>query len=158
MDAPTKEDRITAIHEAGHAVAAIRAGLVFDFVTAIPDDELDLEGQLHWTELTASGVVAESPHLHAVVLLAGPCAEARVRGLRADRMLGGVAATGDREGLATLGLTDEQFLAATRDALALIEKDWPIIESVAGELEQGYDLEYDEVAEIVAEHDEGTAG
>jgi hypothetical protein len=152
------ENRITAIHEAAHAVAAIRAGLVFDFVTAIPDEELELDGQLHWTDLTASGTVVESPHLHAIVLLAGPCAEARVRNLRADRVLSGVAASGDREGLASLGLTEQQFLDATRDTLAMLEKDWPIIEDVAGELEQGYDLEFDEVAEIVAEHDEGAAG
>jgi hypothetical protein len=152
------ETRITAIHEAAHAVAAIRAGLVFDFVTAIPDEELELEGQLHWTDLTSSGTVVESPHLHAIVLLAGPCAEARVRNLRADRVLSGVAASGDREGLASLGLTEQQFLDATRDALAMLEKDWPIIEDVAGELEQGYDLEFDEVAQIVAEHDERAAG
>jgi hypothetical protein len=142
--------RITAIHEAAHAVAAIRAGLVFDFVTAIPDDELELDGELHWTDLTASGTVVESPHLHAVVLLAGPCAEARERGLRADRVFSGVAASGDREAVAALGLSEDQFLAATRDALALIDKDWAVIEKVAAELEQGYDLEFEEVEAIVA--------
>lgn len=141
--------RVTAIHEAAHAVAAIRAGLVFEFVTAIPDEDLELEGELHWTDLTASGTVVESPHLHAVVLLAGPCAEARERGLRADRVLSGVAASGDREGLASLGLSEEQFLAATRETLALIERDWPAIERVAAELELGYDLEYEDVEEIV---------
>jgi hypothetical protein len=83
------------------------------------------------------------------VLLAGPCAEARERGLRADRVFSGVAAAGDREAVASLGLSEDQFLAATRDALALIEKDWPVIETVAAELEQGYDLEYEEVEAIV---------
>jgi O-succinylbenzoate synthase len=141
--------RITAIHEAAHAVAAIRAGLVFDFVTAVPDDELELDGELHWTDLTASGTVVESPHLHAVVLLAGPCAEARERGLRADRVFSGVAAAGDREAVASLGLSEDEFLAATREALALIEKDWAVIERVAAELERGYDLEFEDVEEIV---------
>jgi hypothetical protein len=144
--------RITAIHEAAHAVAAIRAGLVFDFVTAIPDDDLELDGQLHWTDLTADGTVVESAHLHAVVLLAGPCAEARERKLRADRVFSGEAAAGDREAVASLGLSEEQFLAATRDALALVEKDWPAIERVAAELEQGYDLEFEEVLELVADN------
>lgn len=141
--------RITAIHEAAHAVAAIRTGLVFDFVTAIADAELDFDGELRWTDLTADGTVVESPHMHAVVLLAGPCAEARERGLRADRVLSGVAASGDREGLASLGLSEEEFLAATRDALALIEKDWPAIERVAAELERGHDLGFEDVEAIV---------
>ena len=141
--------RITSIHDAAHAVAAIRAGLVFDFVTAIPDDELELDGELHWTDLTASGTVVESPHLHAVVLLAGPCAEARERGLRADRVFSGVAAAGDREAVASLGLSEDEFLKATREALALIDRDWAAIERVAAELELGYDLEFEEVEEII---------
>jgi hypothetical protein len=96
-------------------------------------------------------MVVESPHLHAIVLLAGPCAEARERGLRADRMLSGVAASGDREGLASLGLTEDQFVEATRDTLSLLEKDWAAIERVADALMEGYDLEYDEVVEIVGD-------
>ena len=64
-------------------------------------------------------------------------------------MFSGVAASGDRQGVAALGLSEDQFLAATRDALALIEKDWAAIERVAAELEQGYDLEFEEVEEIV---------
>ena len=77
-------ERITAIHEAAHAVAAIRAGLVFDTVSALPDDEMEVDGALYWTDLQESGEVAMAPELLAVVSLAGPCAEARVRGLRPD--------------------------------------------------------------------------
>ena len=109
--------RITAIHEAAHAVAAIRAGLVFDTVSALPDEQHELDGALYWTELQDSGELAMPPELLAVVSLAGPCAEARVRGQRFDRMFSGVAATDDRESVAALGLSEEQFVAACRETI-----------------------------------------
>ena len=141
--------RSTAIHEAAHAVAAIRAGLVFDHVTAVPDFDEDLDGALHWTDLHTSGEVAMSAEASAMVLLAGPCAEARERQLRFDRVFAGEAATDDREAVASLGLSDAQFVAASRDALALIERDWALIERIAGELEKGGFLEFEEVAAMV---------
>ena len=153
--AMTDEDTITAIHEAAHAVAAIRAGLVFDHVTIEPDDERETEGALHWTDLQSTGEVVESPHLHAVVLLAGPCAEAKLRNLRIDRLFMGEAAMDDRAGVAELGLSEEQFLAATREALELIEGDWPLIEQIAAELVEGGDLDYEEIEAIVEEADTG---
>jgi hypothetical protein len=123
---------ITAIHEAGHAVAAIRAGLVFENVSVLPDESLETDGALYWDPLHDELVMPAE--LLAVVLLAGPCAEARERGLRADRMFDGVAATQDREAMATLGLTEQQFIAASREALSLVERDWPLIGQVAEEL------------------------
>jgi hypothetical protein len=145
-----KIDRITAVHEAGHAVAAIRAGLVFDHVTAVPDEDLDLDGALHWTDLQTSGDVAMSPRLEAIVLLAGPCAEAKAMHLRVDHVFADEAATDDREAIASLGLSDEDFLAASRDALALIERDWDKIERVALALLSGRPVAFDEVESIVA--------
>ncbi len=144
---------ITAIHEAAHAVAAVRTGLVFDHVTAIPDEDADIDGALHWTDLQTSGEVEESPVLHAIVLLAGPCAEAKLRGLRFDRVFSGVAAMDDREAVAGLMLSAEEFLAASRDAVDLVEQDWPIIERVAQRLETGAELDYDAVEALVAESD-----
>jgi hypothetical protein len=144
-----KISRSTAIHEAGHAVAAIRAGLVFDHVTAIADEDLDLDGALHWTDLHTSGDVAMSPQLEAIVLLAGPCAEARAMRRRADHVFAGEPATDDREAIASLGLSDDDFVAASRDALALVERDWPLIERVAEELLKGRLLRFDEVEAIV---------
>jgi hypothetical protein len=144
-----KISRTTAIHEAAHAVAAIRAGLVFDHVTAVPDYDEDLEGALHWTDLHNSGEVAMSAEASAMVLLAGPCAEARDRRLRVDRVFAGEAATDDREAVASLGLSDAQFVAASRDALALVDRDWALIESIADELEQGRVLEFEEVEAMV---------
>jgi hypothetical protein len=144
-----KISRSTAIHEAGHAVAAIRAGLVFDHVTAIADEDLELDGALHWTDLHISGAVAMSPHLEAVVLLAGPCAEAKAMRRRADLVFAGEAATDDRESIASLGLSDEDFIAASRDALELIERDWTLIERIADELLKGRRLQYEEVEAIV---------
>jgi hypothetical protein len=144
-----KISRSTAIHEAAHAVAAIRAGLIFDHVTAVADLEEDLDGALHWTELQNSGVVAMSDEASAMVLLAGPCAEARDRHLRIDRVFAGEGATDDREAVASLGLSDEQFLAASRDALALIERDWVLIERIADELELGRVLAFGEVVAII---------
>jgi hypothetical protein len=140
---------ITAIHEAAHAVAAIRAGLVFDVVSALPDEAHELDGALYWTELQDSGELAMAPELVAVVTLAGPCAEARERGQRFDRMFSGVAATDDREAVASLGLTEDQFVAACRETLSLIERDWPIIERVAEELAGRDRLTYEDVEKIV---------
>ena len=143
--------RSTAVHEAGHAVAAIRAGLVFDRVTAIADLEEELDGALHWNALEASGEIAMPPELVAVVLLAGPCAEARASRKRPDQVFTGWAAIDDRESVAQLGLSDAQFVAASRDAQALVERDWPAIERVAAELLRGRDLGYEDVEALVAE-------
>jgi len=140
---------ITAIHEAAHAVAAIRAGLVFETVSALPDEAHELDGALYWTEIQDSGELAMAPELVAVVSLAGPCAEARERGQRFDRMFSGVAATDDREAVAALGLTEDQFVAACRETIALIERDWPLIERVAEELADRDRLTYEEVERIV---------
>jgi hypothetical protein len=145
-----KISRCTAIHEAGHAVAAIRAGLVFDHVTAIPDEDLELDGALHWTDLHTSGAVAMSPQLEAIVLLAGPCAEAKAMRRRVDHVFAGEAATDDREAIASLGLSDDDFVAASRDALALIERDWDKIELVALALLSGRRVPFEEVESIVA--------
>jgi hypothetical protein len=144
-----KIQRITAIHEAAHAVAAIRAGLVFDHVTAIADLDEELDGALHWTELQTSGEVDISAEASAMVLLAGPCAEARERKLRFDRVFAGEGATDDREAVASLGLTDEEFVAASREALALVERDWALIERIADELERGEVLDFEEVEALV---------
>src|SRR5512139_4070979 len=80
------EFRVTAVHEAAHAVAAIRTGLIFKHVTAIPDDYEETDGALHWSDLHASGDIEMSPELLAVVLLAGPCAEARLTGREVDEV------------------------------------------------------------------------
>jgi len=140
-------DWIIAIHEAGHAVAAIRAGLVFDQVSVLPDESLEIDGALYWNESDAEIVMP--PELLAVVLLAGPCAEAHVRGLRADRMFDGVAATQDREAMAVLGLSEQQFIAATKEALAIVERDWALIEKVAEGLADHERLDYEDVEFIV---------
>jgi hypothetical protein len=140
---------ITAFHEAAHAVAAIRAGLPFDHVSAQPDDAGETDGALHWIDLHDELGLEMPPEALAVVLLAGPCAEARVRRLRFDRILAGEAALGDRDSLSTLGLSEAQFIAASRDTLALIEHDWPAIERVASALLNGGQLRFDEVESIV---------
>jgi hypothetical protein len=149
-----KISRITAIHEAAHAVAAIRAGLVFDHVTAVADLEEEIDGALHWTDLATSGDVAMSPDLVAVVLLAGPCAEAKAMRRRVDHVFAGEAAADDRESMASLELDDDRFVTASRDALALIERDWPAIERVASELLKGRRLGFDDVEALVVAGDD----
>jgi hypothetical protein len=147
------EDHITAIHEAAHAVAAIRTGLIFDHVTAQPDYELELEGQLQWGELQASGSLAVPPELLAVVLLAGPCAEARITRRELDDVFADEEALDDRESLAGLMLNAEQFMQASRDTLELLDADWPLIERVAEELLGVDSLAYDRIEALVAAHD-----
>jgi hypothetical protein len=146
------EEFITAIHEAAHAVAAIRAGLVFKHVTAVPDDLEETDGALHWSELQASGEVEVSPELLAVVLLAGPCAEARITQRDVDEVFADEEAADDREAIAALMLDADRFLAAGREALAVIDRDWPLIERIADELMDVDLLEYDEVEALVLAH------
>ena len=136
-------------------MAAIRAGLMFDQVSALPDETLELDGALYWTELQESGELAMAPELLAVVSLAGACAEAKLRGVRFDRMFQGVGATEDRESVASLGLTEQQFIVACRETVGLVERDWELIEEVADELEAGNRLSFDQVDAIVTAADGG---
>jgi hypothetical protein len=142
------ETNITAIHEAAHAIAALRLGLLFDHVTAVPDYDADTDGALHWTDLQSAGDLEITPEIDAIVLLAGPFAEAKILQSSLDEVLAGVAAADDREALATLGLSDAQFVSASRAALALVERDWPAIERVAGELLRG-PLTFEDVESLI---------
>ena len=141
--------RVTAIHEAGHAVVALRLGLVFDHVTTVPDDHAETDGALHWTDLQSAGDLEIAATADAIVLLAGPFAEARLIESTLHEVLAGDAAGEDREALAMLGLDDEEFVAASRDALALVEQDWPSIERVADALLEYDTLDFEEVEALV---------
>jgi hypothetical protein len=141
--------RTTAIHEAGHAVVALRLGLVFDFVTTVPDEHAETDGALHWTDLQSAGDLEIAPAADAIVLLAGPFAEARLTGSTLHEVLADDPAGEDREALATLGLDDDEFVAAGRDALAMVEEDWPAIERVADALLESETLDFAEVEALV---------
>jgi hypothetical protein len=147
------ELRITAIHEAAHAVAAIRAGLVFERVTAVPDEFEETEGALHWRELQASGDVVMTPELLAIVLLAGPCAEARVTARAVEDVFADEEAADDREAITELMLDGERFMAASVEALALVERDFELIERIADELMETDSLDYDEVESLISAHE-----
>lgn len=145
--------RITAIHEAAHAVIALRLGLVFDHVTTVPDEQAETDGAMHWTELQSAGDLEIAPTADAIVLLAGPFAEARLTESTLHEVLADDPAGEDREALATLGLDDEEFVAASREALALVEQDWPAIERVADALLERDSLDFEEVGALIAESD-----
>jgi hypothetical protein len=144
--------RVTAVHEAAHAVAAIRAGLVFKHVTAIPDEFEETEGALHWSDLHTTGGMEMSPELLAVVLLAGPCAEARLTNREVDEVFSDEEASDDRDAIAELMLSADAFLSASTEALALVERDWALIEQIADELLEVDELGYDEVEALVLTH------
>jgi len=145
--------RVTAIHEAAHAVIALRLGLAFDHVTTVPDDRGETDGALHWTDLQSAGDLEIAPTADAIVLLAGPFAEARLTESTLHEVLADDPAGEDREALATLGLDDEEFVAASREAFALVEQDWPAIERVADALLDRDTLDFEEVEALVAETD-----
>jgi ATP-dependent Zn protease len=146
--------RITAIHEAAHAVVALRLGLVFDHVTTVPDEDAETDGAMHWTDLQSAGDLEIAPAADAIVLLAGPFAEARVTESSLHEVLADDPAGEDREALATLGLDDEEFVAASREALALVEEDWAAIERVADALLERETLDFAEVGELLAAIDD----
>jgi hypothetical protein len=126
---------------------------VFDHVTTVPDDDAETDGALHWTDLQSAGDLEIAAAADAIVLLAGPFAEARLTESTLHEVLAGDAAGEDREALATLGLDDEEFVAASRDALDLVEQDWPAIERVADALLECDTLDFDEVEALVAAQD-----
>jgi hypothetical protein len=142
-------ERVIAIHEAAHAVAAVRMGLVFDRVSAVADDERDIDGALHWLEIHHHLELEMPREALAIVLLAGACAEAKFRRLRFDRVFTGVAASDDRAAIATIGLSADEFLTASADVLSFVDADWLSIERVADELERRRELDFDEVAALV---------
>ena len=150
---PVTISRITALHEAAHAVAAVRGGLVFDHVSAIPDLEQEVDGELHWTDLHTSGDVEFLPEAVAIVLLSGPVAEARALQRSVEYVFSDDAAADDRESVASLALDAESFMAASREALKLVEQDWPLIEQVANALMNERKLRYEQVLDIVMECD-----
>jgi len=92
-----------------------------------------------------------SPELAAVVLLAGPVAEARALHRSVDYVFSDEPAADDRESLASLALDEESFLAASKEALALVEREWPTIERVASALMNESKLRFEQVLDIVTE-------
>lgn len=142
-------DEVTAIHEAAHAVVALRLDLVFDEVSVIPDEDLETDGALHWIDLHGTGELEIDAESVAVVLIAGPCAEARFRKLRVDRVFMGEAALNDRMSIAELGLSEDEFVAATREAIEHVEADWSTIQRVGAVLVERGRLTFDEVAALV---------
>jgi hypothetical protein len=126
---------------------------VFDHVTTVPDDDGETDGAMHWTELQSAGDLEIAPTADAIVLLAGPFAEARLTESSLHEVLADDPAGDDREALATLGLDDEEFVAASRDALAFVEQDWSLIERIADALLENDTLDFAEVEALVARYD-----
>jgi hypothetical protein len=91
-----------------------------------------------------------SPEVLAVVLLAGPCAEARITNREVEEVFTDEEATDDRDAIASLMLSADAFVNASMEALALVERDWPLLERIADELLEVDELDYEEVEALVA--------
>ena len=146
------DQRGTAYHEAGHAVAAIALERGFQSVSIIPDDDSNGRVVYHERGLFAGGVqpLSLTPHQEAAVrdrvvgTLAGPLAEERMRGkLASEIQLGATSDYHQAVHLASLAVNDDEiepYLAwLTVRSSSLVELWWLQIDAVAeGLLEHKY--------------------
>jgi hypothetical protein len=142
VSAPSRRERQTAHHEAGHAVAAAVLRARIAYVTIVPDQELGTLGACHMPGVLRREVCPLSPDYgrmvkvepdwwpgwrmrnEIVVLLAGPAAELRFRGrlpvrypgARALERVGSAGGFASAEGYE---LVDGDAAPATDHALSL---------------------------------------
>ena len=130
---------LAAFHEAAHAVAAARIGLVFDHEIGVGDR------RTAWRSLMGDEQPWPKP-MTAMVLLAGSIAEAHAARMN-EGPNWGLAETDHSRNV--LSLTDEELGQAVHETLLLVEQQWTAIEGVAGQLLSGRRLTFDQVEAFV---------
>ena len=88
--------------------------------------------RLYWTELQESGEIVDAAGAAGRGLAGGPVRRgARSGGALRPGLRGRRPPRDDRESVATLGLSEDQFVAALRETAELVERDWALIEQRA---------------------------
>lgn len=145
-----RPSRATAYHEAGHAVAAARLGLVFDTVTVVPDPTTGSLGSLEWHEDDDDDDDMRLPTgIRAIVVFCGPLAQARWRKRRLVEIWGANGASGDRHNMMLLGLSDDDFVRYLNDSVLLVYEQWSAIEQTAESLILHGFLTFEQVESLV---------
>jgi ATP-dependent Zn protease len=141
-----KKEKATAYHEAGHALAGYRFGHYGEILSIVPQDGIAgyLSSEVEWAD--GSKDVEQ-----IIVLYAGYASESKYYP-DANKF----GSSGDDEKAAELlERTNETELNLRKKAKEIIDKNWIIIEAIAGKLFEYKTLEEEEWSIVIDAFDEG---
>lgn len=141
-----EQDRATAYHEAGHAIAAYRLGHEAGHITIVPT-----EGTLGSSLSEAESFTGETDVEQIIVLYAGYASESKYHA-GADKL---GSHSDDEKAAHLLQFTNETEASLRAKAAELIKTNWTAIEAVAEELILSKTLTEGEWTIIIDAFDEG---
>jgi ATP-dependent Zn protease len=154
------QDRVTAYHEAGHAVAAWTFGMRFKRVTIVPKDDslgsltLSMWGTSVSPDLLSTDDAEDVEYIRRriVVSLAGGLAEEVLTGAPNDTMRShDLHSAVDLAGYVTRSLEDmEEYLdSASLSASEVVRGNWAVIEALAGALLEHRTLNFEQATAVM---------